>query len=276
VPASDASRLLSIGEFAAATQLSPKALRLYDEQRILLPAMVDAGSGYRYYCHDQIAVGRLVRALRDMDLSLAEVGRVVEASSSAEALLRQLAQERERRVARERQALHEALSLLRRASPAAPATAAPEIGEGLRAEATVATRPFLADRASLVERFRSEADAAARALKAAGLDPTGPAICALVDPVTDEEGRAEVQIPIASAAPPPSGIALRHLAGAPCATLTLGPLDPMEPVLAAALDALFDWLERGGHQASEPPTITFEPTTGGAGAVLAWPFARRG
>ena len=40
-------RLLSIGAFAQATRLSPKALRLYDELGLLRPARVDEWTGYR-------------------------------------------------------------------------------------------------------------------------------------------------------------------------------------------------------------------------------------
>ena len=71
------SRLLSIGEFAAATQLSQKALRIYDEQRLLLPARIDTATGYRYYSSDQVPLGRLVRTLREMDLSLTDIANVV-------------------------------------------------------------------------------------------------------------------------------------------------------------------------------------------------------
>ena len=70
------SRLLSIGEFAAATQLSLKALRLYDEQQLLRPARIDSASGYRYYRSDQVSIGRLIRTLRDMGLPLADIARV--------------------------------------------------------------------------------------------------------------------------------------------------------------------------------------------------------
>ncbi|MGP3915848.1 MerR family DNA-binding transcriptional regulator [Nonomuraea sp. 10N515B] len=42
-------RLLTIGAFARAARLSPKALRLYDELGLLRPAAVDGGSGYRFY-----------------------------------------------------------------------------------------------------------------------------------------------------------------------------------------------------------------------------------
>ncbi|MCW2907565.1 MAG: hypothetical protein JWL68_2354, partial [Actinomycetia bacterium] len=37
--------MLTIGEFARASRLSPKALRLYDELRLLTPARVDPDSG---------------------------------------------------------------------------------------------------------------------------------------------------------------------------------------------------------------------------------------
>jgi protein phosphatase len=39
--------LMSIGEFARRSRLSPKALRLYDELGLLPPARVDEDSGYR-------------------------------------------------------------------------------------------------------------------------------------------------------------------------------------------------------------------------------------
>ena len=40
--------MLTIGAFARASRLSPKALRLYDELGLLRPASVDPVSGYRH------------------------------------------------------------------------------------------------------------------------------------------------------------------------------------------------------------------------------------
>lgn len=40
--------VLSIGEFARASGLTAKALRLYDELELLRPAEVDQSNGYRY------------------------------------------------------------------------------------------------------------------------------------------------------------------------------------------------------------------------------------
>lgn len=52
--------MLTIGAFAAASRLSPKALRLYDELDLLRPARVDPDTGYRYYALAQLERARLV------------------------------------------------------------------------------------------------------------------------------------------------------------------------------------------------------------------------
>jgi DNA-binding transcriptional MerR regulator len=53
--------LLSIGEFARLSQLSAKALRLYDELGLVPPARVDPGSGYRFYAVEQLDRARSCR-----------------------------------------------------------------------------------------------------------------------------------------------------------------------------------------------------------------------
>ncbi|MBP2336393.1 MerR family transcriptional regulator [Saccharothrix coeruleofusca] len=68
--------LLTIGAFARAARLSPKALRLYDELGLLRPAAVDAESGYRFYDADQLERARLIAWLRRLGMPLARVRRV--------------------------------------------------------------------------------------------------------------------------------------------------------------------------------------------------------
>lgn len=65
--------LIPIGQFSALTWLSPKALRIYQEQGLLEPARVDPGSGYRYYSTSQISVAARIAILRRAGISLAEV-----------------------------------------------------------------------------------------------------------------------------------------------------------------------------------------------------------
>ncbi|MDT7725213.1 MAG: family protein phosphatase [Actinomycetota bacterium] len=64
---------LSIGEFAHASGLTPKALRLYDELGLLLPAGVDPRSGYRSYDRSQLGRARLVAWLRGLGMPLARI-----------------------------------------------------------------------------------------------------------------------------------------------------------------------------------------------------------
>jgi len=73
-------KLLSIGAFANLTRLSIKALRLYDQLELLQPRHIDQQSGYRYYDIDQLTTARMVRNLRDMDMPLATIRRVVVAT----------------------------------------------------------------------------------------------------------------------------------------------------------------------------------------------------
>ncbi|MEV5143818.1 MerR family transcriptional regulator [Streptomyces sp. NPDC052727] len=65
--------LLTIGAFAKASRLSPKALRLYDELELLRPARVDPDTGYRYYTLAQLEGARLVAWLRRLGMPLAEI-----------------------------------------------------------------------------------------------------------------------------------------------------------------------------------------------------------
>src|SRR5215831_17484675 len=73
---------MTIGEFAARTRLSPKALRLYDQLGLLRPARVDPSNGYRQYDDDQVEAARLVALLRRIDMPLATIGEVVAVAGS--------------------------------------------------------------------------------------------------------------------------------------------------------------------------------------------------
>jgi PPM family protein phosphatase len=68
--------LLSIGAFARASRLSPKALRLYDALDLLPPAHVDPATGYRWYAPEQLDRARLVAWLRRLGMPLARIRHV--------------------------------------------------------------------------------------------------------------------------------------------------------------------------------------------------------
>ncbi|HET8968733.1 MAG TPA: MerR family transcriptional regulator [Gaiellaceae bacterium] len=75
--------LIPIGQFAAASRLSLKALRLYDENGLLPPAEVDPETGYRSYRLDQLRSATLIGLLRGAGMPLVEIRRVLDDPSSS-------------------------------------------------------------------------------------------------------------------------------------------------------------------------------------------------
>ena len=71
--------LLNIGAFSVLTGLSIPTLRHYDDVGLLLPASVEATSGYRRYGLDQVAIGRQIRALRTVDMPIDDIREVIAA-----------------------------------------------------------------------------------------------------------------------------------------------------------------------------------------------------
>lgn len=77
--------LLGIGALSRASGLTVSALRFYDGAGLLVPAYVDPLSGYRRYDVEQVRTARVLANLRRVGMPLAEVARVLDAGSPAEA-----------------------------------------------------------------------------------------------------------------------------------------------------------------------------------------------
>jgi DNA-binding transcriptional MerR regulator len=75
--------LVSIGDFARLSRSSPKALRLYDERGLLAPRHVDPDSGYRWYETGQLDQARLVAALRQIGVPLAQIRPLLDLDAAA-------------------------------------------------------------------------------------------------------------------------------------------------------------------------------------------------
>jgi len=112
--------LLPIGRFARLAGLTVGALRHYDEEGVLRPALVDPTTGYRRYQRDQLATARAVAALRDLELSLPAIRRLLESADPAirATILRAEHARLEARTARLQRALHRLGSLSASGSPA--------------------------------------------------------------------------------------------------------------------------------------------------------------
>lgn len=78
--------MFRIGEFSRIARVSCRQLRFYDEIGLLRPARIDAGSGYRFYSAAQLSRLNRILALRDLGLSLTQIGRVLEGELSTDEL----------------------------------------------------------------------------------------------------------------------------------------------------------------------------------------------
>lgn len=77
--------LMTIGEFATATWLSAKALRLYDQRGLLCPDAIDPFNGYRKYSPAQIETARLITMLRRIEMPLEQIGELLNLSPGEQA-----------------------------------------------------------------------------------------------------------------------------------------------------------------------------------------------
>ena len=69
--------VLTIGAFSRLTHLSVRTLRRYPDAGLLEPATVDEATGYRYYSADQIPTAQVIHRLRQLDVPLLDVQRIL-------------------------------------------------------------------------------------------------------------------------------------------------------------------------------------------------------
>ena len=78
--------LYKIGMFAAMNHVTVKTLRFYEEQGLLMPALIHPETGYRYYTLSQMAVLHQITALKLAGFTLEEIVRI-HSGADEEALL---------------------------------------------------------------------------------------------------------------------------------------------------------------------------------------------
>lgn len=64
--------MLSIGDLARHTRISVRMLRYYDENGLVVPEQVDAGTGYRWYAASQVGRVNALIALKELGFTLAQ------------------------------------------------------------------------------------------------------------------------------------------------------------------------------------------------------------
>lgn len=69
--------MFKIGDFSQLGQVSTRMLRHYDKLGLLTPSHTDEWTGYRYYTIDQLPRLHRIIALKDMGLSLEQIGKLL-------------------------------------------------------------------------------------------------------------------------------------------------------------------------------------------------------
>jgi DNA-binding transcriptional MerR regulator len=260
---------LLAGQFAAAARLSPKALRLYAEQGLLVPARVDPATGYRYYAVAQLTRARLIARLRRLDLPLARIAYLVDLDPPSRALELRGWLHSQRALLEERAALVDAIN---------PGAGADELS-GLVGIREVAGRKVLCrsrriDSTALPE-LVSAADRDIRAhLRASGAEADGTRLVFFGDLVTaDSEGQVEVAITFTGPVEPTADLYIR-LAAAHTEAFIPVPADHEElPLILRVYDAIEAWLDARPELTCTGDPYEIYPGTG-ARFDVAYPVSR--
>lgn len=260
-----ADGLLGIGEFARRSRLSVKALRLYQRIGLLAPAEV-SGAGYRRYRESQLYAARLILLLRQLDLPLPEVTRIVTAASADAAdLLAEYWDLVERRLSAQRDL---AELLVRGLSGTTP----PPEGWQVRERRVPARLVLTEQRHVLVTELSWTRQATARLLRAADRcgGPTGQRLVIFHGEVTrDSDGPVEVCVPVGTS---PDEVASRVEPARREAYLPVAKGHFEVPRILSAYDAVRAWLRDHGHRQAAPPREVYrdgvDPDTAAATDVV--------
>ena len=93
--------MLKIGEFSKLSMTTVKALRYYEKEGLLTPALTDEWSGYRYYETAQLETAARIKSYRQLGLSVGEIRSIFSGEDAGRILsgradtLRRLQQETE-------------------------------------------------------------------------------------------------------------------------------------------------------------------------------------
>ncbi|WVK89713.1 MerR family transcriptional regulator [Dactylosporangium sp. AC04546] len=254
------------GEFGAAAQLSPKALRLYAEQGLLLPAAVDPATGYRSYSVDQLPRARVIARLRRLGLPLARIGFLADLTPEARALELRGWLHAQRRLLDERAAGVEAVQ-----GEGADAGLVSLVGLREVPATKVLCRSARITSGELSDLIQG-GDRDIRAhQRASGLPGDGRRIVTFFELVTpDSEGLVEVAVAYAGSLEPVGDLCIRLAAAHTEAYLPVPASHEDLPRILRVYDAVEAWTDANGVLCTGAP-CEVTPGTGGASFDVAYP-----
>lgn len=225
--------MFTIGEFSRIAGMSPKALRFYHEQGLLVPASVDPRTNYRYYDERNMETARVIAWLRGLEFSVDAIRQILQEAQDAGDLLEALK--------RQQEAIEQRVRRLKRVS----GSLRQFVEREARLQAALAAGPRVEQKPvppMLVAAVRMKAPYSdcgkgfARIGRQLGRLICGPPLLLHHDAeFLEDAADFEACFPIRPAKPR-DGIEIRALPAATCASLLHnGPYDEMSPSYAATL-----------------------------------------
>jgi DNA-binding transcriptional MerR regulator len=246
--------LLSIGTFADLTRLSIKALRLYDGLGILRPLHIDPQTGYRYYGVDQLPSARMIWTMRDMDMPLATIRRLLAvlpvSQAQAELLVRQYLEMRERQLESIRGLARQFTQQLK--PEANKMSLEVEVKDIPTQQIISITRRHTVD--GLGKQQEKDIGALFALAGEQGTKAVGAPFGIYHGPISEtEDGPVETCLAVEGSVTGKENIEAKQLEGgkAACALIT-GELCHY-PELLAGYDAAADWIQKNGFETTQPP-----------------------
>ena len=253
----DKDHYLPLGRFARTSQLSRKALRLYDELGILVPDHVDPGSNYRYYSPEQLERARFIRMLREMEMPLADIRCVLAARTTEEAiqLVTKCAGEFETRVSNVRRASDKVLAYLWKeqdimsievAVRAFPEQQVVTIKKHLRVPAF---QQYIPEALRQIDAF----------VRKSGVEIAGDPFCFYYGPVNDsDDGPVEIGLPVVGQIEPGGDFLVSIVPAHRAATVRTPPEQSQYPEIIEAWDAVVNWVQENRFNLSDEPVCCYE------------------
>ena len=246
--------LLSIGTFANMTRLSLKALRLYDELGILRPLHIDPQTGYRYYGADQLPSARMIRTMRDMDMPLATIRRMLAvlpvSQAQAELIVREHLEARERQLELIRGLARQFTKQLK--PEANIMNLEVEVKEIPTQQIISITRRHTVD--GLGKQEEKDIGALFALANDLGVRTLGAPFGIYHGPVSEkEDGPVETCLAVEGKLEGRDPIEVKQLEGGKAACVTLTGELCHYPELLAAYDTAVDWIQKNGFEATQPP-----------------------
>lgn len=242
--------MFKIGDFSKLSQVTVKTLRYYDDIGLLKPVSVDRFTGYRYYSVDQLPRLHRILALKEMDLSLEQIARLLDGGlppAEMRGMLRLKQAELQERVQVEQDRLGRVEARLRQIEQEGKMPGYDVVLKRIDPQTVAATRAVIPNYGEVGGLF----DELCGYLGRQGARFAGPALAVYYDPeYRERDVDVEVAVQVTGSVPESDRVKVRELPGFETAASVIhhGSYEAFNQ----AYGALMRWIEANGYRIVGP------------------------